>query len=102
MTYESQSVNLTILLCQIADIGLRRNLRARHHLNQLLGLVFLSMLMDLFSQPGKQLAEITLADLIIKIANLFVDLLPQLRRDEIAQRVGGEVSDRAARPVNIL
>src|SRR5688572_4073681 len=60
------------------------------------------MLVDVFAKPSEQLAEITLADLVLKIPNIFVDLLPQLNRNQIPKRVGGEVADRTTRPMNVL
>ena len=71
-------------------------------LDEILRIILMAMTVDIGTQPGKQLTEITLADLVIEIPNILVDLLPQLRGDQISQGVGGEIPDRAAGPMDIL
>jgi len=58
--------------------------------------------MDIRAQPFQQAAELPGFNLLLEIGDCLVDLLPQLRRNQVAQGVGGEVAEHPARPVHVL
>src|SRR6266487_1019504 len=71
-----ESVNLTIFFRQIADVWFRCDLGTSHLLDKSLRFILVSILMDILAQPTKQFREVALANLIIKVANIFSNLLP--------------------------
>ena len=71
-----ESVDLAIFFCQIADIGFWCDLGTSHLLDKSLRFILVTVLMDILAQPGEQFREVAFADLIVKVANIFSDLLP--------------------------
>ncbi len=60
------------------------------------------MAVNLGAQPAQQLGELSRSNLLVQIGDIRQDLLPKLGRDQVAQGIGGEIADDAARPVYVL
>ena len=58
--------------------------------------------MDVLSQPAAQRCEVTLCDLPRQIAQIPLRGVPELAGDHVAEAVGREVPEGAARPVHVL
>ena len=76
MTEALESVNLTILLRQVADVRFGRDLGPGDILDEHLWIVLVTMLVNIRAEPAQQFTEITLADLFVKIPDFPVDPLP--------------------------
>ena len=75
---------------------------AGYLLDQILGPVTLSVLMDILLQPAEKLREITGGELRIEIAEILPGLSEKLSGIEVAQGIGGEIADQSGRPVDVL
>ena len=53
-------------------------------------------------QPLGELAELACLEALVQVGMLGRDLLPELAADDVAERVRGEVADRADRPMHVL
>src|SRR6185503_897294 len=53
-------------------------------------------------EPVLERAELAAGDLLVEVADLAADRLPELRRVEIAERVRREIPDQAEAPVDVL
>src|SRR6185437_10271407 len=60
------------------------------------------MAMDALPQPLAKRAELAGGELVLEISEILVCALPQLPGDEVAQRIGGEVTDQPGRPMHVL
>ena len=58
--------------------------------------------MDVLAQPFAEIPELAGGQLGVKLRNVLVHALPELTGDQVPERVGGEVADRAERPMDVL
>ena len=54
------------------------------------------------AQPLAQRAELAVLELLVEVAEVGLRALPELDRDDVAERIGGEVAHRHVRPVDVL
>ena len=57
---------------------------------------------QVLAQPLAQLAELTLLEALVEIAQVFLRPIPDLHRDHVAERVGREIAEPPAGPVHVL
>ena len=62
------------------------------HLHQFLRFILRTAGVDVGAQPFQQAAELPGFDLLLEIRDRLVDLFPQLHRNQVAQRIGGELA----------
>src|SRR5687767_114375 len=84
-----------VLPAQIAQVRLRVEAAARDPLDELARRELAAVPPEVLGQPACERAELALLELVVQVGDLRVRLLPQLARDDVAQRVGGEVADRS-------
>src|SRR5688500_2738709 len=93
-----QPVELAVLCFQVAEVRLRADAAAGDPLDQLLGLELAAVLVQPFAQPAEQHREVAAAELLVARRVLAGERVPQLRRDQVSQRIGGEVPEEPGRP----
>ena len=54
------------------------------------------------AQPLPQRLELAPLDLRVEVGELLAQHVPELRGDQVAQRVGGEVAEQPGAPVDVL
>ena len=82
----SQTVNFAVLGVQIAQVRRRVDPGAGHPLHQVLRLKLGPVAVDLLAQPAEQRRELAAGDLVGQVRDILLDALPQLDRDQVAQR----------------
>src|SRR5262245_70625 len=75
---------------------------ARHALAQFAGAPLLAGPVDFFVEPTLEPAELSLAKITVEIAELLPGLIHELSGVEVAERVGGKVTDATHTPVDVL
>ncbi len=58
--------------------------------------------MNLLTQPFAQGSEVSRGDVFLQVRKFFPDLMTYLRPIEISEQIGGDVSESAQRPVDVL
>ena len=58
--------------------------------------------MNVFTKPFQQWLEFSASDHPVQVADRLFGGLEQLSRNQITERVGGEVSEQTRTPVNVL
>src|SRR5690242_2356201 len=58
--------------------------------------------MDLLAEPLAQIVELPSLELCVEVAELGDRSFPELDRDDVPERVGREVPEARARPVDVL
>src|SRR4051794_31997268 len=97
------SVDRRKLLAQIAHVRRRVDLRrADDTLERLARRVLAAVAVQVLAEPVAQGCELALLEAVVDVRQLREHALPDLRRDQVAERVRREVADRAARPVDVL
>src|SRR5918994_2616085 len=91
-----------VLAAQVAQVRLGIEAAARDPLDQLPRHELAPMAPEILLEPGRERTELALLELVVQIRDLDGHLLPQLPGDDVAERVGGEVPDRADGPVHDL
>src|SRR5580698_6767343 len=97
-----QLVNLAVLFGDVVGEVFAVELLAGGVLGQLLRGIESSMHVNLFAEPREQLAEFAVRDFVVQRGNVTPGGGEELRGVKIAERIGGEVADHSARPVNVL
>src|SRR5437588_398865 len=64
--------------------------------------VALAGAVDLLVEPALEPAELAAAEVVVEVAQVLPRLLHELRRVEVAERVGREVAQAAHAPVDVL
>src|SRR4051794_32088164 len=91
------------LLAQVADVGRRVDRRgADDALQCLAGGVLATEAMEVLAQPVAKRRELALLEAVVDVRHVGGDSFPDLGGDQVAERVGREVADGAARPVHVL
>ncbi len=75
---------------------------AGHALAEIFGSIALAGAVDFFVEPGSQAVEFAIAEIGIQITQVVTGLFHELGREEVAQRVRGEIAEQASAPVDIL
>src|SRR5687767_8515101 len=100
--HTSDPVQLRRLAPQVSQQGLRPERLAGDPLRELRGGVPLAVAVDVLPQPAEQGGELAAGELRVEVAEVFSRLLEELGGVEVAERVGREVAERAAGPVDVL
>src|SRR6476620_5786176 len=91
------------LFAQVAHVRCRVDLgRAADALERLARSELAAVPMQVLAQPVAKGPEFTLLEAVVEIGEISDDAFPDLRRDQVPERIRGEVADRAARPMDIL
>src|SRR5437764_10558422 len=97
-----QAVDRAELGAQIPEQRLRVETAADRPLEELRRHVLAAVTVDVPPEPLAQVPELAGPDPIVEVGELAPDPVPELSRDDVAERVCGEVADRPARPVHVL
>src|SRR6266404_4394464 len=91
------------LLAQVADVRRRVDLgRAADAIERLARRELAAVPMQVLAQPVAERRELALLEAVVEIGKVVDDTFPDLRRDQVPERVRREVANRAARPVDVL
>jgi hypothetical protein len=96
------AVQITRLGPQVPQQRLRRKILARHTLDEFSCGIAPAVAVDIVAEPGEEGGELALRELCVEVAGVLSRLLEELGGVEVAERVGGEVADRAVGPVDVL
>ena len=76
--------------------------RAGEPLDRLLRRQLASERVEVVAQPVGERQQVAGGELVVEVGERLADDVPDLERDDVAERVGREVADPAARPVDVL
>src|SRR3954452_11651491 len=97
------SVDRRELLTEVAHVGRRVDLGGADDLLQRLARrVLPAVVVQVLAEPVAERAELAPLEAVVEVRQGGDDLLPDLGGDQVAERIGREVADRAARPVDVL
>src|SRR5438876_12035392 len=95
-------VQLGGLGAQVPQQRLGAEVLSGHRAHQPAGSVTLAVAVDLLAEPGEQGGEIARRNRPVEVAEVGAGGLEELGGVEVAERIGGEVADGAAGPVDVL
>src|SRR2546427_55740 len=72
------------------------------HVDQVGGQIFAGVLVDVMAQPAEQGSEASVGDVVRDGGQVGDGLVEKLGGGQVADGVGGEVTDQAASPMRIL
>src|SRR5687768_2539942 len=91
------------LLAEVGEIRLRIDRgRSGQPLDRLLGCELAAERVEVVAKPRGQVAELAGLHLRVQLRDRLAHRRPELKRDDIAERVRREVADSALRPVDVL
>src|SRR5579862_2613887 len=93
---------LEILCLDVTDEGSGGQRPSGGALQQLLHRHLGAKAVHVGAQPAEESGELAMSELLVEPLQVAAQTLVKLRGDHRAERVGGEVAERADRPVNVL
>src|SRR5579884_922316 len=100
---QRQAVDLADLVAEVTHVGLGVDpRRAGRALERLRRRELAAVAVQVLAQPLPQRSELAALELALEPGEVGGDPLPELHRDQVAERVRREVAERAARPVHVL
>src|SRR5579875_1030430 len=98
-----EAVNSSDLLAEVTHVGLRVDRPgADDQLERLARRELAAVAVEVLSKPVAERAELAALEVVVEARDVREHALPDLGRDQVAERVGREVADRAAGPVGVL
>src|SRR5579864_488396 len=99
---DGHAEELLQLALQVPEVRLRVHPRADRPLQELPRLVRAPEPVDVLAQPVRERLELAAFEQLVEVADVRLGALPQLHRDDVAERVRREVPEAHVRPVDVL